>query len=56
MEQKRVTVNSSTCLDRFQNVPKSETCVLKNEEIADHYPTMLNWSIQTSLKSKSCLS
>ena len=54
MEPTRVTVNSSTCLDHFifQNVSKSEICVLKNEEIADHYPTMLQWSIQTSLKSK----
>ena len=54
MEPTRVTVNSSTCLDHFifQNVSKSEICVLKNEEIADHYPTMLQWSIQTSSKSK----
>ena len=54
MEPRRVTMNSSTCLDHFifQNVSKSEICVLKNEEIADHYPTMLHWSIRTSLKSK----
>ena len=55
MEPTRVTETSSTCLDHFifQNVSKSKMIVLKNEEIADHYPTMFHWSIQTSFESKN---
>ena len=50
MEPTRVTEKSSTCLDHFiyQNVSKSEISVLQPEEIADHYPTVFHWSIQTS--------
>ena len=51
----KLDFKSSTCLDHFifQNVSKSTMIVLKNEEIADHYPTMFHWSIQTSFESKN---
>ena len=54
MEPTRVTEKSSTCLDDFiyQNVSKSEISVLQEEEVADHYPTVFHWSIQTSSESK----
>ena len=54
MEPTRVTERSSTCLDYFiyQNVSKSEISVLQEEEVADHYPTVFHWSIQTSSESK----
>ena len=44
MEPTRVRETSSTCLDHyiFQNKSKSKVIVLKNEEIAVHYPTMFH--------------
>ena len=54
MEPTRVTEKSSTCLDHFiyQNLSESEISVLQEEEVADHYPTVFHWSIQTSSESK----